>query len=65
MTTDEVVSELTARHFKRLEAKLLEIKLPSLVYSAISKEFRHLEEDLKKALAYQDKDFNDFFENKS
>ena len=60
MTTDEIVEQITARHFKRLESKLLELNLPQLVYIAISKEFRFLEQDLKKGLAYQGKDLDDF-----
>lgn len=60
MTNDEIVEQITARHFKRLESKLLELNLPQLVYIAISKEFRFLEQDLKKGLAYQGKDLDDF-----
>lgn len=60
MTNDEIVEQITARHFKRLESKLLELNLPKLVYIAISKEFRFLEQDLKKGLAYQDKDLDEF-----
>ena len=60
MTTDEIVEQITARHFKRLESKLLELNLPQLVYIAISKEFRFLEQDLKKGLAYQGNDLDDF-----
>ena len=56
MATDEIISEMTARHFKRLESRLLELDLPSLAYVAISREFRHLENDLKKALAFQGED---------
>lgn len=56
MTTDEIISELTARHFKRLESRLLELGLPSLAYIAISREFRYLENDLKKALTFQGED---------
>lgn len=60
MTNDEIVEHITARHFKRLESKLLELNLPQLAYIAISKEFRFLEQDLKKGLAYQDKDLDEF-----
>lgn len=60
MTNDEIVEQITARHFKRLESKLLELNLPQLAYIAISKEFRFLEQDLKKGLAYQDKDLDEF-----
>ena len=60
MTNDEIVEQITARHFKRLESKLLELNLPQLVYIAISKEFRFLEQDLKKGLAYQGNDLEDF-----
>jgi len=56
MTTDEIIEHIAGRHFKRLESKLLELSLPTLVYSAISKEFRYLETDLKKALTFQDDD---------
>lgn len=56
MTTDEIISEMTARHFKKLEAKLLELDLPSLAYVAISREFRYLENDLKKVLSFQGED---------
>lgn len=63
MTQEEIVSFLTCRHFKRLEKKLIELALPTLVYIAISKEFRFLEEDLKKALAFQGDDLNDFLKN--
>lgn len=60
MTNDEIVEQITARHFKRLESKLLELNLPQLVYIAISKEFRFLEQDLKKGLSYQGNDLDDF-----
>jgi len=60
MINDEIVEQITARHFKRLESKLLELNLPQLAYIAISKEFRFLEQDLKKGLAYQGKDLDDF-----
>lgn len=56
MTNDEIVEHITRRHFKRLESKLLELNLPQLAYIAISKEFRFMESDLKKALTYQDDD---------
>ena len=56
MTDDEIIETLTRRHFKRLEAQLLELDLPKLAYIAISKAFRWLEADLKKALAYQKDD---------
>ena len=56
MTTDEIIEHITGRHFKRLESKLLELSLPTLVYSAISKEFRYLENDLKNALSFQGDD---------
>ena len=60
MTNDEIVEQITARHFKRLESKLLELNLPQLAYIAISKEFRFLEQDLKKGLNYQGNDFDEF-----
>lgn len=50
-TNDEIITQIVARHFKKLETKLLELKLPQLVYIAVSKEFRWLETDLKKAIA--------------
>mgnify|MGYP003321519714 CR=1 FL=1 len=56
MTTDEIVERITGRHFKRLESKLIELKLPRLVYMTISKEFRFLEQDLKKALSFEGED---------
>ena len=59
MTQDEIIETITARHFKRLESRLLELDLPQLAYIAISKEFRFLENDLKKGLAFQDEDLND------
>lgn len=52
MTNDEIVEQITARHFKRLESRLLELNLPQLAYIAISKEFRFLEKDLKEALTF-------------
>jgi len=60
MTNDEIVEILVARHFKKLEAKLLELNLPRLVYMAVSKEFRWLESDLKKALSFQGDDLKYF-----
>lgn len=60
MTNDEIVEIIVARHFKKVESRLLELNLPSLVYITISKEFRWLETDLKKALAYQDDDLKNF-----
>ena len=60
MTNDEIISILVARHFKKLESKLLELNLPKLAYAAISKEFRWLESDLKKGLVYQDEDLMHF-----
>ena len=60
MTNDEIIETITARHFKKLESKLLELNLPQLAYAAISKEFRWLESDLKKGLVYQDKDLMHF-----
>jgi len=59
MTQDEIIETITARHFKRLESKLLELDLPQLAYIAISKEFRFLENDLKKGLTFQDDDLNE------
>ena len=59
MTQDEIIETITARHFKRLESRLLELNLPQLAYIAISKEFRFLENDLKKGLTFQDEDLND------
>lgn len=56
MTDDEIIETLTRRHFKRLEAQLLELDLPKLSYIAISRSFRWLEADLKKALSYQKDD---------
>ena len=58
MTNDEIVEILVGRHFKKLESRLLELNLPSLVYITISKEFRWLETDLKKALSFQEEDLN-------
>lgn len=52
MTNDEIIEQITARHFKRLESRLLELNLPQLAYIAISKEFRFLEKDLKEALTF-------------
>jgi len=63
MTTDEIITHITARHFKKLESKLLELNLPQLAYIAISKEFRFLEEDLKKGLTYQEKDLDNFLKS--
>ena len=60
MTDNEIVEILVARHFKKLEAKLLELNLPRLVYITISKEFRWLESDLKKGLTYQGDDLKYF-----
>lgn len=62
MTNDEIVSQIVARHFKKLESKLLELNLPQLVYAAISKEFRWLESDLKNALDFQGKDLQNILE---
>jgi len=59
MTQDQIIETITARHFKRLESKLLELDLPQLAYIAISKEFRFLENDLKKGLTFQDEDLNE------
>lgn len=56
MTDDEIIETLTRRHFKRLEAQLLELDLPKLSYIAISRSFRWLEADLKKALAFHGED---------
>lgn len=56
MTDDEIIETLTRRHFKRLEAQLLELELPSLVYIAVSRSFRWMEADLKKAFAYKGED---------
>lgn len=61
---DEIIEQLVGRHFKRLESRLLELNLPSLVYSAISKEFRFLESDLKNAMAYNDEDLNNLLTGK-
>ena len=63
MTTDEIITHITARHFKKLEGKLLELNLPQLVYIAISKECRFLEEDLKKGLTYQGNDLDKVINN--
>jgi hypothetical protein len=60
MTNDEIVEILVARHFKKLESRLLELNLPSLVYITISKEFRWLESDLKKGLSFQGDDLKYF-----
>ena len=60
MTNDEIVEILVGRHFKKLESRLLELNLPSLVYITISKEFRWLETDLKKALSFQGDDLKYF-----
>lgn len=60
MTDDEIIETLVGRHFKRLEAKLLQLNLPDLVYIAISKQFRYLEKDLKIALAMQCDDLKKF-----
>lgn len=60
MTQEEIISFITCRHFKRLEKKLLELSLPALVYIAISKEFRFLEADLKRALTFQGDDLDEF-----
>ena len=60
MTNDEIVETLVSRHFKKLESRLLELNLPSLVYITISKEFRWLETDLKKALSFQGDDLKYF-----
>lgn len=60
MTNDEIVETLVGRHFKKLESRLLELNLPSLVYITISKEFRWLETDLKKALSFQGDDLKYF-----
>jgi len=51
LSNDEIIRIVVAKHFKKLESKLLEIKLPQLAYIAISKEFRWLESDLKKGIA--------------
>lgn len=59
-TNDEIIEILTSRHFKRLEKKLLELHLPQLVYIAVSKQFRYLENDLKKAFSYNDEDLHFF-----
>jgi len=64
MTTDEIIEQITSRHFKRLESKLLELDLPRLAYVAISKEFRWLESDLKKGLIFQDEDLNSLLTEK-
>ena len=61
-TQDEIIKTITARHFKRLESKLLELNLPQLVYIAVSKEFRFLENDLIKGLSFQDEDLKDFLD---
>ena len=58
MTNDEIIETITARHFKKLESKLLELNLPQVVYITISKEFRWLESDLKKGIAYQGTDLD-------
>ena len=50
-TNDEIIQQVVARHFKKLENKLLELHVPQLAYIAISKEFRWLESDLKKHIA--------------
>lgn len=47
---NETIEAIVGRHFKKLEGKLLELNLPQLAYIAISKEFRWLEQDLKKEL---------------
>ena len=56
MTTDEIISKIVSRHFKRLEGYLLDLNLPRLAYVSISKEFHFLENDLKESLAFQDDD---------
>ena len=56
MTNDEIISKIVRRHFKRLESYLLDLNLPRLAYIAISKEFRFMEDDLQKAMAYQGED---------
>ena len=60
VTNEEIIEILVARHFKKLESKLLELNLPQLAYAAISKEFRWLESDLKKGLVFQDADLMHF-----
>ena len=49
-TYNEIIERITARHFKKLESMLIELKLPKLVFVSISKEFRYLEGDLKSAI---------------
>lgn len=56
MTTDEIISNIVSRHFKKLEGFLLDLNLPRLAYVSISKEFRFLEKDLKDALTFQGDD---------
>ena len=58
-----MIEQITARHFKKLESKLLELNLPQLAYIAISKEFRYLEDDFKKAFSFVGKDLDEFMKN--
>lgn len=60
MTNDEIISLTVARHFKKLESKLLELDLPDRAFVLVSKEFRWLEQDLKNNIAYNDEDLNNF-----